>query len=513
MYNTPLFKFFFAGCLLISLLVWNTQLYYGRIDISESKKFSISDYTKTVIDSLDSTLSITYYVTPELSTAYPQSRNIEDFLYEYSNYSNKIQVHIDHPESEQEKTSLSNIGVTQIDIPSIQENRTSIIKAYSAIVLEYKNNIEIIPFLIDTASLEYDIIGRMQSLTSTLFRSVFILVGNGLSLHSDYPFVIPFLESAGYSVRELSKEEILETSNLDTRTPLIVLGSSALQNEHVSALESFISIGAKVFFSVSPISIDLDTWESQYNSDTVEPVFTLLSQYGITILPSLIHDTNVQSTKLLSENGETLEMLYPFFITIPTVQANTKEVLGSSFKGLSLLWPNVTTIDTNNNNTVSIAHTSENSWLQNANELLFEQTGEAFITNPFYENNTNSNDSVKTIHTIASTYSNNIVVVSDQYFLSRGLSYIQQDYIFNNFDFLINALLWLQGDFELINIKSKSFFNYSLYKITDQSLFRIVQRNSILLLSVWYIFICVSPFLIICVKRKKTSKIFLKRTQ
>ncbi len=506
-------KILFLLLAFLCLCLLNSQIFYKRFDISENNKFTLSQYTKNVVDSLNSNVSITYYVSPELNNAFPQSRDIEDFLYEYSTYSEKVKVKVVHPASEDIFRSLQTLGIVKLDIPSIEANRTSILQVYSAIVLEYQNKTEVIPFLVDTTSLEYDLVGRIQSLNSTLFRTAFILVGNGLSLSGDYPFVTPFLESSGFAVRELDSNDILQVANLDIATPLVILGSAALTVEHIQSIQTFLEIGGKVFFSVSPIDINLDTWASTYNIESIHPMFNLLKNYGITISPALIHDNKNLQTRLLSQTGDTVELEYPFFIEVTKSQINNAELLGDSLRGLSLLWPSPIDVDDASLNTKKISRSSDSSWLQEANRVLYEQTGEAFTTNPFFEQNMNSDDAKVGEHTVVATYSDSVVVVSDQYFLSRATSYIDQKYIFNNFDFLVNSLLWLQNNHDLIHIKSKTFTDYTLYKISNSTVFMNTLRNCLIFLSLWYILAIISPYIYINVKRSRDSKEYNKRKQ
>ncbi len=503
--KTLLKRFFISGFVFLCLLLINSQIFYQRIDITQNKRFSLSEYSKKIIEELDSPLRISYYLSNDLKESYPHIRDIEDFLYEYSNESSNVSLQIIEPNSESIKSLLKSQGVIEQSIPSIIESRSSVIQAYSAIIFEYKNKTEVIPFILDTTSLEFEIAGRLQSLTDSFFRSAFILIGNDLSLQFDYPLVVPILENSGYTIRELSLHEILQVSSLDTKTPLIILGSSSLTEEHVQAINSYITIGGKVFIAASPIDIDLDTWTAEYSFSSDGGLFSMLENYGINIDAALIHDVRSLETRLQSNSGETTQMLYPFFIDVSMQQKNDESILGRSFKGLSLLWPTPITVT----NTAQIAHTSSNSWLQQPNSILYEQTGQSFITNPFFDENNTIDNSTKNEYTIAATHSNSLVVVSDQYFLSRGLSYINQAFIFRNFDFLINSLLFLQENYELIILKNKSNFDYTLTKIDDARQFLFTKNYSMSFLFVWYLIATFIPFFCVKIIRRRNKKILV----
>ncbi len=490
--------------LLSSLFIWNTQIFYKRFDITENNRFSLTQYTQELLTTLNANVTITYYVSDELKNIYPHIRDVEDFILGYANESHNVRVKIINPSENNIKQRLNDLGIIEQAIPITNQNTTTIVSVFSSIVLEYNNYTEFIPFVFDTTNLEFDIAGRIQSLTNTLNRTAFILVGNGLSLTNDYPLINPILENAGFLTKELRDDEILNVTLLDTNTPLILLGSSQLQSEHILAIKAFIQNGGKVFFSVSPVDIEIDTWESSIGPLSNYSIFNLLQEYGIDIETALLHDTNSLNTRLLSASGETHEIAYPMFLDVKINQSNKNNLLGSSFSGLSLLW--ASPIIHSQNKDSDIAFTSNSSWFQLRNDVLEEHGQAPFITNPFFDENTQARGETQTAYTIATSYDSNFVLVSDQYFLSRALSYIPQSDVVRNFDFLINALLWLNDDTELVKMKSKSQVDYSLNKISDTEEALKKQMLYLSLLTLWYVFTCSFPYCLLLFMRKKRLK-------
>ena len=478
-----------AVSFLLVALLWNSQVFYVRFDSTENNRFSLSDFSKSLVKSIDSTFTVHYYISDNFKKMNPEVRNIEDFLRAYATENDNFVVKFSEPTDNLEIQTLENMGVQTQEIPRVEENSTIIETVYSSIVFEYNGNTEVIPFIFDTSSLEFDIAGRIQSLLGTLDRTAFILVANGLSLAEDYPYVEPLLQNSGYTTKELSLDDILSPVNIDTKTPLLVLGSSMFENEHIDALHTFISIGGKVFFSVSPIDIDLNTWVASINPNT--KLFDFLQYYGVKILPELLHDTSMLQTQLLTQDGKTNEVGYPFFIDIPTTKIN---------KGLSLFWSSPSVLDS----TVDeLAHTSQNSWKHNKNDVLVAQGESPFITNPFFEENLKPFDEKTQSYSVAANINDSIIVVSDQYFLSRGANYVHQIYTMRNFDFLINSLLLLSGQEELLVLKSKTSTDFSVSKILDELQFNKTKNNLLMMLAIVYIMSLCLPLIVISIKRKK----------
>ena len=59
--------------------------YYFRLDLTSDNKFSVSDYSKNLLNEADEVLTITYYRSSVLNSLYPQVKDVNDFLKEYSN--------------------------------------------------------------------------------------------------------------------------------------------------------------------------------------------------------------------------------------------------------------------------------------------------------------------------------------------------------------------------------------------------------------------------------------------
>ncbi len=478
-------------CLMTALL-WNSQVFYVRFDTTETKRFSLADFSKNLLESIDSPFTIHYYVSDNFKYVTPEVRNIEDFLRSYATENSNFVVKIREPKDTLEKQSLQNIGVVTQQIPRIEDNSTIIETVYSSIVLEYNGKTEVIPFIFDTSSLEFDIAGRIQSLLGTLDRTVFILVANGLSLANDYPYVEPLLQNGGFTTKELSLNDVLNPALIDTKTPMVILGSSQLTTEHIASLQTFVSIGGKLFLSVSPVDINIDTWEASLNSNTA--IFDFLQYHGVYIEPALLLDTSMHKTQLLAQDGQTSEVGYPFFIDIPRSKENN---------GLSLFWASPSILDSS---IEEIAHTSNSSWKHVENTVLSKQGERPFITNPFFEENLKPYDEKQQSYSIVANIHNSMIVVSDQYFLSRAVNYVHQVYTMKNFDFLINSLLKLHGQENLISLKTKTMTDFSLSKIEDKELFNSTKNIALfILICIYGISISLPMFIIFINMGKKVS--------
>ncbi len=124
--------------LLISLLIMlNGNRWYTRIDFSKNKTYSISKYTKSLINRVESPVKITYYRSSSIAKLYPQIRDVADFLTEYASQSRKISLLIKDPDKDsQSRTTLENYGIASQQLRTVSGTSTEYLTVYSAIVIE-----------------------------------------------------------------------------------------------------------------------------------------------------------------------------------------------------------------------------------------------------------------------------------------------------------------------------------------------------------------------------------------
>ena len=127
---------------------------------------------------------------------------------------------------------LENYGITSQQLQNTGANSTEFINLYSAVVLEYRGNIQVIPFLISAQTIEYDLDVRLKNLITNKNIAVNIIVGNDMSLNEDYSFIVLYLNSQGILANQIILQDPLFLQSLEyTDAPLFVLGDSEINIE------------------------------------------------------------------------------------------------------------------------------------------------------------------------------------------------------------------------------------------------------------------------------------------
>ena len=481
--------------LVISLLIMlNGNRWYKRIDFSKNKTYSISKYTKALIERVENPVKITYYRSSSIAKLYPQIRDVADFLTEYASQSRKISLIIKDPDKDSTTRSmLENYGIASQQLRTVSGTSTEYLTVYSAIVIEYEGNAETIPFTMAANTLEYDLDGRIRHLISGTSRKVNIVIGNGMNLNDDYGYVIPWLQSQGFVCNPLFIEDPAFARELEnTSGPLLVLGDSEIKIEQAVAIEEYIlSEGGSGLFAISPYVTDIENnWYITQAKRT--NLVELAEHWGLTFENEIAADISCSRiTMYADDNNQTSLLNYPLWINL-LPQKNSP-------LGMTLFWATPLTITSENQNVKPYLLTSPAAYSYEIDKQSPEKLVES---NPFVLQNREAEGSghsrgnivlgaeitgpLSGLYNFADTQNSHIIVISDQYFVNSLMTgYIGGDNgDYRNFEFLTNALLKLNGEEELAALQSRTNRDTSLYKITD-----LVQLNTLRLVTFIFLFI------------------------
>ena len=489
--------------ILISLLVMlNANRWYKRIDFSKNRTYSISKYTKSLTDRIESPVKITYYRSSSIAKLYPQIRDVADFLTEYANLNRKISLIIKDPDKDsQSRTMLENYGIASQQLRTVSGTSTEFLTVYSAIIIECEGNAETIPFTMSANTLEYDLDGRLRHLLSGNSRTVNILAGNGLSLADDYSYVIPWLQSQGFECNPLYIEDPSFADQLShSNGPLLVFGDGEIKIEEAIAIEDYILSGrGTALFAISPFVTDIENSWNLTNAKKTN-LIELAEHWGLTFEHSIAADIScARITMYADDNNQTKLINYPLWISL-LPQENTS-------LGMTLFWASPLTFADENENIKPYLFTSPAAYYY---EIDSQSPEKLIETNPFIIENASKSPSapkgslilgaeitgpLKGLYNLESTQNSHIIVISDQYFATSLMNgYIGgENGDYRNFEFLTNTLLKLNGEEELAALQSRSSRDTSLYKVTDLASF-----NTFRLISYIILFIIV-PFSIIAI--------------
>lgn len=446
----------------------DSNKFYLRKDLSFNHKTTVSSYSKKLAQSFENTVNITYYRSSILASLYPQVREISDYLNEFSYCKN-----INYSEKDPAKEKLENVlelnGISGRQIQTLGTNKTEYQTVYSAIVMEYEGDKQIIPFILAGNSLEYDIAIRLKQLLQKKYFVVNVLCGNGMSLKSDYSYVTPWLNSQNFIVNEINLDYDISLQ-LEETPVLVMFGSDMLTEKQCNSIINYLANGGRAFLALSPYTVDIEN--NWYITESENNTFLKkLEALGIGFGENLVKD--ISSSRITMETNQSADgsesshtfnqtINYSFWINL-LAQENAPQ-------GITLFWP--AEISCMQEDFIPYLFSSNSGWYVSPDRF---SSVNLFRTNPFEQEEKASEIHYSSKVLGISNTKHNIVCIPDQYFAnSLMLGYNGGKFgDYRNLDFLATEVLKLFGEGTLATIHQKSTLsgNTGLYKIYDEKNF------------------------------------------
>lgn len=445
------------------LLALNTTRYFGRIDMTETKSFTISSTTKDYIKTIPEQVNITYFISDKIRTISPVAGQIEDILFEYAANSRGhiVSSSID-PAKNFMDSYAKKMGITAQQVEIYDNNERSYSTVFSGILIQYLDRTEVIPFILDLSNLEYEVTSTIQKLVENRKTKVGLLAGSDKNT-VDYYYT--FLHEA---MKMNGDVEILERgAAIDSSVSvLFLLGGDDMTEEELKPVDKYIMDGGKVIFAVDGVHVDM---ADNLKATKIEnnPCIEMLKKWGITVNNDMVLD---KYCKKITMKGQ-LPINYPQWLSVNSKYVSKDNPVTAGFVSLDMMWAS----------SLAAAPVDGLSY-----EKLFSSTDESwlltdYITGSPYEAYTTQNvaQETKGSHALAYAVSGSfrsaftdskspdtkIIVVGDSDFISNLLEYTESP---ANMLFAENAVEWLTND-SFMNIKTRSMRDVRLNKISDMS--------------------------------------------
>ncbi|MBQ0002646.1 MAG: Gldg family protein, partial [Treponema sp.] len=475
-------------CIFLFAFIDNSRLYL-RLDFTKDKQFSVSKYTRQTLSIASDPVRITYYRSKELVSRYPEVRDVYDYLKICANENKNISLSVLDANKKENEEILKNLSVAPQQIQSINDNKAEYIKIYSAIVIEYQGKKEVIPFVLSTASLEFELNTRLDALIKNKFYSAYILCGNEYNT-DDCHYLELLLTTSNIHCYPVEKESITYIQDqLQTDIPLILFGTSSLTPEQSSVIENFILRGGKALIMTSQYSVDINgNWKiSKNENDSFIPV---LEKWGVKFENKIVNDlSNIRTSFVSSQSDKTYETENPQYEYINYPQWISLLPQKNIPNGLTLFWASPVKEDSR---VMPLFYSSDMSWtVKEFDFKTYSQTSELFISNPFTVEKAPISDPLftKEVSTLGVqlkspitglyNYETNenpkIIIIPCQYFAFDLLLELAggENGDFRNPDFILQSILKLTDSEELSKMQYGGIKNISLYKITDPQKFNL----------------------------------------
>jgi len=499
-----------------------------RLDLTKSRAYTISKVSRNLHREIPDPVNITYYLSNKLRTVLPAPGEIEDTLREYAAYSRgKIRLTVRDPMSVG-LASVEELGLQARQVPVLEQDQTSLITVYSGIVIEYLDRMEVLPFVISTDTLEYDLTSRIRSMVNETDRWIGIIVGDNFrQWREDFGHLNMILGEAGYRVRLISAGDEIP----DNTPALFVLGGvEELDDWALYRIDRYIQLGGKVLFAAKGVYIDTvyGSVEARHQNDL--GLLDMLASYGVLVRPELVLDRNALTLQYQSRTpsgGMQIRITrYPLWIGILGDSGNMQHPVSSNFSGLDLFWASpLELLPPPNVEAIPLFSTSKEGWLMreefftnpDVSYLLELEAAETKGTHilgasltgifpsffagaekPFREGSEEELPDMP-----ENARESRVIVVGDVDFATNMM---QARY---NLDFLLRAADWLANDDEIIGIRSRQPQAGRFDKIADPALRAAAMRFAqVLNVGIIPILVIMSGFIFASFRKRRAAALF-----
>jgi ABC-type uncharacterized transport system involved in gliding motility auxiliary subunit len=314
-----------------------------RLDLSADQSQSLSKVSRNLYNEIPEHLHITYYLSPTLGDRHPGPRAVQDLLRELEASSRgKIDISIEDPSSRTGAVDALGVQGKQMQIVEKNEQRVAIV--YSGIVVQYLERSEVIPFVLDGSTLEYDLVKAIRRAVQTGGQKLALLLGDAdKSLANDYRTVNDALGKSGWQVSEVAKGDKVPPE----AKVLLVLGNADLDDYDVYRIDEYLSRGGAALIAVKGVGIDAQ------QSLTASPLkqealLRALSAWGIDVGRSLVLDPSSLTVPFQEAGdfgGSVIRYVqYPHWIITRPENALASNPVTARLAGLDLFWPSPLTL-------------------------------------------------------------------------------------------------------------------------------------------------------------------------
>ena len=288
---------------------------FKRLDLTESKRYTISKSTKKLLGQLDDIVRVEAYFSEAPDQVKLIKDEVKDMLDEYDAFaSGNLQIEFINPtEDDDLKQKLRMKGIPEIQVQVREKDKIEVRNAYMGLAVVYGDKQEVIPVIQKTTTLEYDLTSAILKTTRKEAKTVGFLEG-----HDEVDIYGQGFENLR---RELGKQYTLRKIDVNQGSPiegdvstLIVAGpQSPLQANEKYEIDQFLMNGGKIVFLVDAVKMAPGSIQA---SPLSTGLTDLLSHYGIQLGNNLVQDISHDNLTYSQGGFMTITRPYPFFIKV-----------------------------------------------------------------------------------------------------------------------------------------------------------------------------------------------------
>ncbi|MCX6303447.1 MAG: Gldg family protein [Bacteroidetes bacterium] len=437
--------------------------FFLRLDFTADKRYTLSEPTKNILETLKKPVTVTAYISEELPQQFAQlRRDFREELIEYSNRSKgKVMFEFINPNKDdatEQKTMQEGISPVLINVREKDQVKQQ--KAYLGAVVHYGDQKEVIPLIQSGSAMEYSLSTSIKKMTVENKPKVGILQGHGETSLNSLAQVMQSLLVL-YDVEPVKLDEV-SINLMNYKTLVIISPRDSFPPAHLGKLDEFLAAGKSICIAMNRVNGDLQTVSGTEIKTGLEK---WLETKGVRVNPNFIVDQNCGTVMVNQQQGY---MSFQSNMRFPYLPVITKFADHPVTKGLtSVLLQFASSIDFlpqgGGITLTSLATTSDKSGTENP-PLTFN-----INRNWQQQDFPRSGLIVGALASgrLSGNMNSRMIIISDGDFPANGEGQQARQIQPDNLNLMVNSIDWLSDDTGLIDLRTKEVTSRPIDQMDD----------------------------------------------
>jgi gliding-associated putative ABC transporter substrate-binding component GldG len=446
-------KISFSTILVIAILLMVNLLgdqFFFRLDLTEDKQYTLSKATKDILKSLEDPITVTAYFSENLPSNVSQAKNdVLDYLTEYSRISNHNLVYkfIDPSSDDKLEAEAMQNGIRPVMINVREKDQVKQQKAYLGLVIEMRDQKEIIPFVQPGAALEYALSSSIKKVSLQDKPLIGIVQSNGEAEIEEIQQVDAGL-SVLYDVQSI--DLLNDINNQSYSTVALINTKDSLNSDDLKILDNYLETGGNILIAMNSVIGDFTNATGSVNNIGL---FEWLKSKGITVGENFVIDSNCSKISVQQQQGFFRYQSSVSFPYLPIISNFADHPITKGIEAVVMEF--ASSIEYNQIDTSStftpLAFTSKKSNKYDA--PLYFEIQKQWKTSDFTEESIVVGGVLENKNKNGTT--SRICLFSDGDFSVGGKGQDQKRVPDDNVNLLINSIDWMTDDTGLIDLRTK----------------------------------------------------------
>jgi ABC-type uncharacterized transport system involved in gliding motility auxiliary subunit len=310
---------------------------FWRWDLTADKLYSTAPVTKQTLASLPDPVTVRIYFSPNLPSQFNLTRRqLDDLLADYSVYGRKLNYQFIDPGDGREAEKL---GMPKLQFNDIRHDKLEVVTGYMGMVINYRDQQEVIPVLQDAGLLEYQLTSLLKKMLSGKQPTVgFLRNYSTVSLDKD----LKALRQSLTPIYQLEDVDLAKAVPANIQTLVIAGVKADLREDELKNLDKFLMANGSLI--VLHDGASTVTTPVNFNVTNKSNLNGLLAKYGLSVGDNLVAD--VYSGVAAFNQGVTMfNVSYPLWPKILRANMETSNPSVANLDGVILPWASSLVID------------------------------------------------------------------------------------------------------------------------------------------------------------------------